>query len=675
MRPSIFFIFVLFLATAVSAFDCSYFDNQEDCIELNSYNESLISDLIYTDTSFPNHDFIKNYNDNIDVDSPPYDTTPVSDGNVRDVWFTFLSVLPSVSYQDQLLVPNTFTLRSEYDYTYNVPSEYYNSRKRDGDTCRIRYSLNSQSDNLQIYANGNYLSSSKNAIFSISRPAEFKGVYTASITIREQYYEWDRYCCSRRDGRCVRYCYDCEYDYSSYDTDSVTVEDTISLVPYNAPEEPSFTFLYEYNGNYQGVKSNTNNNLEIDFANSNYKESFFEYSSEFSKLPYYFLTLKAENSSSKKIRNLYLDNYSITVKEKEGCIVKYSNFFDTEEKECDEDFRELEIKEFKKIQPSKSWNLLFKIVIFIFINILLYLVIKKYWGRIFVPVALILLTIPAVHAEECGLTNLASCIPEKMYEFFIELLNAPLQPLLELTRSLMENPPSIELFQGVWAIMVYVVSLFYGFLFMYSGFQFLFSGHNVVRRAMAKEWLKNTVIMITLIQGSFYLYGLVLEIGAILTSSVLSMVNEHFFLITADNIVNIGLEFLFLSFYVLTLFITILCLLVRYIIVASGVIFAPIGIFCYFIPPLRSYGKLILNLLGTFIFITFIDAIIILACSMLIEIPLFENIKILIMISCFSIINVIFMIMIIKAIFKAVFSGGGSGQDIAQAVKYIAMIA
>ena len=244
MKSTIFFLFIILLATAVSAFDCSYFDNQENCNELNNYNESLIANLIYTDTSFPNHDFIRDYNNDIDVNSPPEDTILKSNGNLKDVWFTFLSVMPSVLYHEQLVVPNTFNLRSEYDYDYNVPSNYHNSRKSDGSTCRINYYLDSHSGNLEIYANNNYLSNSKNAMFSISRPANFRGVFTASVTIREKHYEWDRYCCRRREGSCVKHCYDCEYDYTTYDTDTVTVQDSISVRPYEFPEDPSFTFLY-----------------------------------------------------------------------------------------------------------------------------------------------------------------------------------------------------------------------------------------------------------------------------------------------------------------------------------------------------------------------------------------------------------------------------------------------
>jgi len=34
--------------------------------------------------------------------------------------------------------------------------------------------------------------------------------------------------------------------------------------------------------------------------------------------------------------------------------------------------------------------------------------------------------------EECGLLNLASCIPQKIHEFFVGVINAPIQPLLGL---------------------------------------------------------------------------------------------------------------------------------------------------------------------------------------------------------------------------------------------------
>ena len=658
------FLFFLILPSIATAFDCSYFQDQTECLALNNYNESLIANLIYTNTSTPNHQFINQYNNNIQVNTPPEGTIPKSSGNLKNVWFTFLTASPSILYEEQLLVPSTFTLRSEYHFEYTIPDTYHNNKKKRGRTCQIKYYYYSSSNNLKIYANGQYLSNQKIATFVISRPVTFRGVYTASITIREKYYEWD-----------YDHGWDCDYDHTEYNTDTLSVEDTFNVINYEEPTEPDFEIKHIYNQNFIGEKNNTQNNIEILFDNSYYKELFHTYDAIFTKNPYYFLTLRATNSTSKESRNLFINENTITVKNEGTCTVKYNNFFETEEKECTYNLQEINTTEFQTESFSNSWNLLYIIVVFIFVLWLFYKGIKHTWGKAIIPILLLLLFIPNVSAEECGLTNLATCIPEKIYGFFIDMLNAPLQPLLSSIRSLMENAPSIEIFQGIWAIMVYCISLFYGLLFLYSGLQFLISGHNIIKREIAKEWLRNTVVMIVLIQASFYLYKLVLEIGAVMTSAVLSMVNEQFFLLTADNLANLGLEFLFVTLYAITLLITLLLLLIRYLIVSFGVIFMPIAIFCYFVPPLKSYGKLILHMLGSFIFITFIYSIIILGCSMLVEIPIFENVKIMVMIACFSIINIIFIIIIIKQIFKSVFGGGNGGAELAQVVKYIGMIA
>jgi hypothetical protein len=285
-----------------------------------------------------------------------------------------------------------------------------------------------------------------------------------------------------------------------------------------------------------------------------------------------------------------------------------------------------------------------------------------------------LFLIPLVSAEEeCGLLNLASCIPQKIYEFFITLINAPISPLLWILKSLLTEPVKLSLFSSLWAIILYVISLFYGILMLYSGFNFMFSGHDAIKRAKAKEWFMNIFIMMVLVQTSYFLYELVLDVESLLTAGVINLVDENFFLITADNIVNIGLQFFFALSYVLILLITVLFLTLRYIIVAVGVIFAPIGIFCYFIPPLNSYGKLIFNFLGVCIFTTFFDALIFLVCSQLIQIELFESFKILVMISAFLMADLLMFYLIffsaIKSAFKTAESTAGT---IGAVAKYFA---
>lgn len=255
--------------------------------------------------------------------------------------------------------------------------------------------------------------------------------------------------------------------------------------------------------------------------------------------------------------------------------------------------------------------------------------------------------------SECGLTNLASCIPEKIYEFFINLLNAPLQILLDQIRNLLSQPVNIEIFSSLWALIIYIISIFYGILFLYSGFNFITSGHDVAKREKAKSWMKNTILIIFFVQGSYFFYSLILDVSALLNAGTLNLIDPNFFLITVDNISNIGLEFIYSSFYVITLALTIIFLALRYILVSIGVIFFPLALFFNFIPFLESYGKVILHSLLILIFITFPQSLILLAGSHLITIPIFANFKILIMIASFTLVNLVTIFLLIFGLIKS----------------------
>jgi len=245
------------------------------------------------------------------------------------------------------------------------------------------------------------------------------------------------------------------------------------------------------------------------------------------------------------------------------------------------------------------------------------------------------------------------------FGYLITIVNAPLQPLLDLVKNLLSGQVSVELFGSIWGIMVYILSLFYGLLLLYAGFNFIISGHDIVKRENAKAWLRNVLIMTVLIQASYLLYQLVLGISSVLTSSVINMVDPHFFLFTFDNFINIGLELSFGGLYVVILLLTVVLLGIRYLVVSLGVIFAPLGIFLYFVPPLRAYGKLILNFLGINIFITFIDAIIILASSKMVDVGVFGSAEILLMISAFALVLFVTLYFMLFGVIKAAFNVAG----------------
>ncbi len=289
---------------------------------------------------------------------------------------------------------------------------------------------------------------------------------------------------------------------------------------------------------------------------------------------------------------------------------------------------------------------------------------------------LILLVMPLAYAEEeeekCGITNLASCIPQKLYEYTLGIINAPLQPFLNMIKDFLSETVNIDPFASLWAIIIYIISIFYGLFLLFAGFNFMVSGYSAERRERAKEWLRNIILMIVLVQGSFYLYSLILEISASLTAGVINLIDENFFLLTIDNLANIGLELILVIPYLLALLTSVILLALRYLIVAVGVVFFPIGLFLHFTPPLKSFGKLIINLLLVVIFLPFIQSLILLAASKLVEIPVFENIKIIVMITAFTLVNLTMIGLVLFVMIKAAMSVVNKGTSVVRTIEAVA---
>jgi hypothetical protein len=261
--------------------------------------------------------------------------------------------------------------------------------------------------------------------------------------------------------------------------------------------------------------------------------------------------------------------------------------------------------------------------------------------------------------SDCGITNLGSCLIENLFEFILYLLNLPIRSLLILINNLMIEPVNIQIFASTWSIIIYMLSLFYGILLLIVGFRFLISGHSIEQREKAKRELMNTILMIVFIQASFFLYKLILEIISSMSAVIFSLIQDDFFLITIDNLGNIGLELVLIIPYITVLVTTLIFLALRYICVGIGVIFFAIGIFLYFIEPLNQYGKLILNYLFVLMALPLIYSIIFLASSKFLELPIFANMKIIVMIGAFALVDITTMFLALFIIIKAANSLSG----------------
>ncbi len=453
------------------------------------------------------------------------------------------------------------------------------------------------------------------------------------------------------------------------------ISDTITVSVYT--KEPSIS-LYVHDEYFDTLKGSfvgaDFSLLKLIFNNASLLHQKYWYDVVFSHKPYYFATFRTHPVSRITPYNLFFSNGSYFVKSFDTCDVWALDYFDEYMLPCnfitDQDIVE------PLVIPEKDIDidLLIKIIFFLVFLAFFYMLGKAQFGKLNLLFILLILVLPFVAAEEqekCGITNLASCIPEKIYNFLLVIINITIIPLLAGIKSLLLADVQIDLFYHVWSVIRYLLSFFYLFIFVYAGYIYLFSGSSPMKRAQAKDMVQNTLIMIVLVQASFYLYGLILDLSIALNSTFVGFIDPHFFLLTADNIVNIGLQFVFGGVYMLVLLGTLLLLVIRYIVVCFGVVILPFGLFCMVVPPLKSFGQFIMEVLGWFIFITFIDLLIIFVCSLIIQVSLFENFKILVMIACFSIVNYTLWLTIKLVLHRS--ANFSVKESIKQTAKYLAL--
>ncbi len=270
---------------------------------------------------------------------------------------------------------------------------------------------------------------------------------------------------------------------------------------------------------------------------------------------------------------------------------------------------------------------------------------------------------------ECSWINLPACLLEALGEFILSIINAPITPFLEVIKQLLTQPAHIQVFGSLWAVIIYIISSFYGLFIIFAGFNLIISGYNAEKRERAKEWLQNTLLMIFFVQASFLTYTLVAELASGITAGVVSIIDPNFFLFTLDNPVNVFFEIAFGAFYVAILFMTLVAFSINYLLASIGVLFFPFGLFFYFIPPLRDIGKFVISKLVFVLFLPFFASLIFLGAAELIKVGGFSMAKIVLTIGAFALVNVLMILLAILAVFRAVM--GVMRSDVARGVMFL----
>jgi len=216
----------------------------------------------------------------------------------------------------------------------------------------------------------------------------------------------------------------------------------------------------------------------------------------------------------------------------------------------------------------------------------------------------------AINGMFSGLTQSLTALPAAAVDQFFASLQGLvagfLTSLLFIAKVFMTTNPDITPMFPLWQTIVYVISLFYLMLFMIVGFLFLFSSIDAEKRTAAKQWFKSTVIMIAMVAASFQLYELFLALGAATANYLWAVEFESIFQASELTALNIVL----LSVYSGAVLVAFITLFIRHLFLIMGAAIFPIALFFYFIPPLKAWGKMMLEILFAAVLMQIIDVII-----------------------------------------------------------------
>lgn len=314
---------------------------KDACLEISgsdlsdSEKELLISNLEYENNLEPNHFFVYSKNVNLPIKNAPEGVHIFNDEYIEDAWMKIFTSMPSVIYENFLYVPRNTKVLTGFHYEFDEPEDYRSSRYSrtlSGD-CRTRYRLLEKTEENKIYVNGVYRGQGRLVPVIINQNSKIESVYTVKIKYDVNHYEWDRYCCRRNDGRCVKYCYDCDYDYDETKTGQITIRDFMDVKIYENNLVAEVLEMTSDGYSYR-VKLDYSDSIEVSSINSEYSyhRYLFEFANSFP--PYNVLTLKATDYGRETLFNLFREGNWLIVNNIEECAIRGFDFFNEAENEC-----------------------------------------------------------------------------------------------------------------------------------------------------------------------------------------------------------------------------------------------------------------------------------------------------------------------------------------------------
>ncbi len=217
-----------------------------------------------------------------------------------------------------------------------------------------------------------------------------------------------------------------------------------------------------------------------------------------------------------------------------------------------------------------------------------------------------------------GLTEISTgvtALPNAIVNSFISFLTTEyinfLNPLLELARVFMTTNPDTSLMYSTWEMVAHLISLFYLVIFLGIGLLFVFSSLDAGKRLKAKEWFKQAIFLVVGVNASFAFYTLFLGLGAAMAEYL--WLEEYASVFSNETLSLLNLVLLFV--YGATVLLAFITLFIRYLILLLGTALIPLAVAFYFMPPLKAWGKMIIEILFACLLMQVVDVIIFIAAS------------------------------------------------------------
>lgn len=211
-------------------------------------------------------------------------------------------------------------------------------------------------------------------------------------------------------------------------------------------------------------------------------------------------------------------------------------------------------------------------------------------------------------------TSLPNAIVGAFTGFISSLLVGFVNPLLGIVKTFLLPAVDVFKYSSYWFLIVGIISSFYVLLFFLTGAKFLMGSYDAEQRASAKEWLKHTLIILAIVNTSLLWYSLIVALSSGVTQALWNN--------GLESILNVDLNplnIIWLIFLALSIIPAVISLYFRQAIIIMGIMLFPIAIFFYFIEPLRSYGMLLLNLIGIALLMPIMDVILLIAINLVAE--------------------------------------------------------